>query len=143
MQSVIWAAGMVAVALVASSTMALTQAQGPSGSANCFGTQGYCVVDAVGLGHGGAAPSPEAHSPAAPAGQELTAIVVEHYEGVLGEYGTHVGVRAARKHLDWYLEASGISIAKETRVRLLNSQQPSEVIGLVEAIFNGDLREAA
>ncbi|HZY48849.1 MAG TPA: tRNA dihydrouridine synthase DusB [Devosia sp.] len=79
----------------------------------------------------------------APTGAALTAIVVEHYEGVLDEYGVEVGVRAARKHLDWYLEASGIAVAKETRTRLLNSQQPDEVIGLVEAIFGGDLRVAA
>ena len=43
---------------------------------------------------------------AAPTGDELAEIVVEHYEGVLTEYGIAVGVRAARKHLDWYLEAA-------------------------------------
>jgi tRNA-dihydrouridine synthase B len=82
-------------------------------------------------------------APASPSGAALTAIVVEHYEGVLDEYGIEVGVRAARKHLDWYLEASGIAVSKDTRARLLNTQQPAEAIGLVEAIFGGDLRDAA
>jgi tRNA-dihydrouridine synthase B len=81
--------------------------------------------------------------PQSPTGAALTAIVVEHYEGVLSEYGVHVGVRAARKHLDWYLEASGLPVAKETRRRLVESQQPAEVIGLVEAIFGGHMLEAA
>ena len=80
--------------------------------------------------------------PEAPAGGDLAAIVVEHYEGVLGEYGTEVGVRAARKHLDWYLEASGLSVSKETRGRLLGSLVPAEVIELVGEIF-GDRMQAA
>ena len=81
--------------------------------------------------------------PTAPVGAELTAIVVEHYEGVLSEYGIEVGVRAARKHLDWYLEASGLTVARETRRRLVESQSPTEAIRLIEAIFGGELREAA
>lgn len=80
---------------------------------------------------------------ATPEGAELTAIVVEHYEGVLSEYGMQVGVRAARKHLDWYLEAANLPISKLTRKRMLESQTPSEVIGLIESIFSGDLQEAA
>lgn len=81
--------------------------------------------------------------PQSPTGAALAAIVVEHYEGVLSEYGVQVGVRAARKHLDWYLEASGLPVARETRRRLVESQQPAEVIGLVEAIFGGHMLEAA
>jgi tRNA-dihydrouridine synthase B len=81
--------------------------------------------------------------PAAPVGAELTAIVVEHYEGVLSEYGVEIGVRAARKHLDWYLEASGLPVASDVRRRLVESRSPGEAIGLIEAIFGGDLREAA
>ena len=79
----------------------------------------------------------------APTGSELTAIVVEHYEGILTEYGVNVGVRAARKHLDWYLEASRITVAKETRRRLMEAQEPQEAIGLIQAIFADEFREAA
>ena len=62
---------------------------------------------------------------------------------ILSEYGVEVGVRAARKHLDWYLEAASLPISRSLRKLLLESQNPSEVIGLVEAIFAGEMREAA
>lgn len=78
----------------------------------------------------------------APTGDDLVAVVVEHYEGVLDEYGVDVGVRAARKHLDWYLEASGIAVPAETRKRLVQSTEPPEVISLIGDIF-GSMREAA
>lgn len=78
----------------------------------------------------------------APTGDDLVAVVVEHYEGVLDEYGVDVGVRAARKHLDWYLEASGIAVTAETRKRLVQSTEPPEVISLIGDIFGG-MREAA
>ena len=81
--------------------------------------------------------------PDAPKASDLTAIVVEHYEGVLSEYGAEVGVRAARKHLDWYLEASGLPVSKATRKMMLESQSPAEVIGLIDSIFSGELAEAA
>jgi tRNA-dihydrouridine synthase B len=82
-------------------------------------------------------------APATPVGAELIPIVVEHYEGVLSEYGVDVGVRAARKHLDWYLEASGLLVSKVVRKIMLESQTPAEVIGLIDSIFSGDLAEAA
>jgi nifR3 family TIM-barrel protein len=82
-------------------------------------------------------------APQSPAGAELTAIVVEHYEGVLSEYGTEVGVRAARKHLDWYLEAAALPVSKVVRKIMLESHNPSDVIGMIESIFSGDLAEAA
>ena len=69
--------------------------------------------------------------------------MVEHYEGVLSEYGTEIGVRAARKHLDWYLEAAAVALPKDTRKRLLECTAPAEVIGLVRAIFSNELRQAA
>jgi tRNA-dihydrouridine synthase B len=102
------------------------------------GAQGQpWLVGQVAAGLAGADPQP------APEGDALTAIVVEHYEGVLSEYGTEVGVRAARKHLDWYLEAAALALPMETRNRLLESTVPAEVIGLVRAIFANELRQAA
>jgi tRNA-dihydrouridine synthase B len=79
----------------------------------------------------------------APIGAELTAIAVEHYEGVLDEYGVEVGVRAARKHLEWYLEASGLPVAKDARRQLVESSDPRTAIRLIEDIFGGTLLEAA
>jgi tRNA-dihydrouridine synthase B len=102
------------------------------------GAQGQpWVVGQIAAGLAGVSESPT------PTGAELTAIVVEHYEGVLSEYGAQVGVRAARKHLDWYLEASGLPVSKATRKMMLESQSPAEVIGLIDSIFSGELAEAA
>jgi tRNA-dihydrouridine synthase B len=81
--------------------------------------------------------------PAAPVESELADTVIEHYEGVLSEYGVDVGVRAARKHLDWYLEASGVVVSKETRRRLVESQIPAEVIAGIRSIFADPMLEAA
>lgn len=95
------------------------------------------VVGQVAAGLAGEAP------PHSPAGMDLTAVVVEHYEGVLAEYGVEVGVRAARKHLDWYLQASRMTVSKPARKLMLESQEPAEVIGLIDLIFSGELAEAA
>jgi len=80
--------------------------------------------------------------PAGPANDELTALISEHYEGILVEYGTRVGVRAARKHLDWYLEASGAPIDRETRKLLLNNEDPADVLRMITGVFDG-WRDAA
>ncbi len=102
------------------------------------GAQGQpWVVGQIASGLAGAA------APSAPAGSDLIAVVMEHYEGVLVEYGAEVGIRAARKHLDWYLEAAGIDIDKSVRKLMLESQNPEEVIGMIETVFSGDMREAA
>ena len=84
-----------------------------------------------------------APGPDTPRGPDLAAIVAEHYEGVLSEYGVAVGVRAARKHLNWYLEASDLVFDPALRLRMIESQTPSEVIGAIENLFGADLREAA
>jgi tRNA-dihydrouridine synthase B len=79
----------------------------------------------------------------APERDDLVALILEHYDAMLSDYGTQVGVRVARKHLDWYLEALGIVLEKGTRKLLLGSETPSEVAGMIPAIYGGDWRQAA
>jgi len=62
---------------------------------------------------------------------------------MMGEYGEHVGVRAARKHLDWYLEALRIVLDKETRRTLLNAESPAAVLGMIPEVYSGTWRQAA
>ncbi|QMV02183.1 tRNA dihydrouridine synthase DusB [Devosia sp. D6-9] len=81
--------------------------------------------------------------PEAPAGDELIELIALHYEDMMSEYGTHVGVRAARKHLDWYLEALGIVLDKPTRHGLLNAESPEAVLAMIPEIYSGNWREAA
>ena len=81
--------------------------------------------------------------PAAPVGETLADLVTEHYDGVLEEYGIQVGVRAARKHLDWYLDAAGLVPGKDVRWSLLNSAEPQDVRRMIRELFAVPLRAAA
>ncbi|MFD1252153.1 tRNA dihydrouridine synthase DusB [Devosia equisanguinis] len=79
----------------------------------------------------------------APAGAELVSLIQNHYEDMLIEYGTEVGLRAARKHLDWYAEAAGLALDKPTRKSLLDNDQPADVLKLIAILFSDDWRAAA
>jgi nifR3 family TIM-barrel protein len=81
--------------------------------------------------------------PEAPRGAELVALITEQYEDMLIDYGMAVGLRAARKHLDWYAEAAGLNLDKPTRTALLNSENPREVIQIIKTVFSGDWKAAA
>lgn len=82
-------------------------------------------------------------SRAAPAGSELVALVQQHYEEMLIDYGTEVGLRAARKHLDWYAEAVGLGLDKATRKALLDNDDTRSVLDLIGTLFSGEWRAAA
>ena len=82
-------------------------------------------------------------APVAPMGDALAALVSEHYEDILVEYGTAVGLRAARKHLDWYLQAGGIALEKSRRNTLLNAETPADVLGMIGDIFSTQHKVAA
>ncbi len=79
----------------------------------------------------------------APAGDDLVALILEHYDMMLTDYGTTLGVRVARKHLDWYLEALGIVLEKDTRRALLNAEDPTDVVAMIPTIYGGEWRQAA
>lgn len=49
----------------------------------------------------------------APSIQAQQALAIEHYEGMLGLYGREVGVRHARKHLGWYLDAAAETTGRQ------------------------------
>jgi tRNA-dihydrouridine synthase B len=38
---------------------------------------------------------------------EQRAVAVAHVDAMLSHYGTHLGLKNARKHVGWYLETSG------------------------------------
>ena len=82
-------------------------------------------------------------SPTAPQGEALVDLITEHYDATLEDYGIEVGVRAVRKHLDWYLEAAGIAPAKEARWALLNSTDPRDAQRMIRELFLQPYREAA
>ena len=79
----------------------------------------------------------------APDGDVLIALIKAHYEEILIEYGTEVGSRAARKHLDWYAGAANLNLDKPTRTVLLNNDDPSQVLELIGRVFSREWSAAA
>ncbi|MGV8830678.1 MAG: tRNA dihydrouridine synthase DusB [Devosia sp.] len=80
--------------------------------------------------------------PVQPQGAALVALISEQYEDMLAEYGIGVGLRAARKHLGWYLDVAGISLDKPSRTAFLNNESPAAVLGMIGDIFSGDRKAA-
>jgi tRNA-dihydrouridine synthase B len=70
-------------------------------------------------------------------------MISEHYESMLMEYGSTIGIRAARKHLGWYLEAAGLGGDRFLRRLLLENDDPAQVIAALPGVFGDALKEAA
>ncbi|HEY0919051.1 tRNA dihydrouridine synthase DusB [Devosia sp.] len=81
--------------------------------------------------------------PAVPNYGALADLVLEHYDAMLACYGEALGVRVARKHLGWYLEAAGMAPGAESRRALLASDSASEVKRLLSALPFEEWRQAA
>jgi tRNA-dihydrouridine synthase B len=81
-----------------------------------------------------------------PTPDEMTAIAIEHYEGLLALYGERVGIRHARKHLAAYADvalAAGFSISPAVRSALVTSEDPKTVVALLRSVYARQDREAA
>ncbi|MEX2520629.1 MAG: tRNA dihydrouridine synthase DusB [Paracoccaceae bacterium] len=61
-----------------------------------------------------------------PTGAALAALIIEHYEAMLGFYGPEMGMRVARKHLGWYL--ARLANGAPLRTRLMRMERPKAVI---------------
>ncbi|MEP1443191.1 MAG: tRNA dihydrouridine synthase DusB [Hyphomicrobiales bacterium] len=78
----------------------------------------------------------------APSGDALASLINEHYEALLAHYGEHIGMRAARKHLSWYLDANTIRKANTPaaeRLALLTSTDIGEVLMTIKIVFSRDV----
>jgi nifR3 family TIM-barrel protein len=82
-----------------------------------------------------------------PSSEERRGAVLTHYRTLLSLFGMEQGLRHARKHLAGYAEwaaRDGSPAAAGLRLRLVTSENPSEVERLLTAIFDDEpLREAA
>ena len=65
-------------------------------------------------------------APVVPEGAALVDLVAGHYEGMLDFYGRELGVRIARKHLGWYIDAAGGEPA--LRARLMREGDAAAVL---------------
>ncbi len=66
----------------------------------------------------------------APSPLETAEIAERHYRAIIEHYGTPVGIRAARKHLGWYLEQMG-GTARPMRAAAMRATDPEIVVGLI------------
>jgi tRNA-dihydrouridine synthase B len=79
-------------------------------------------------------------APSIPQGAALGDLVIAHYEDMLGFYGIELGHRVARKHLDWYLDAAGLTT---NRRAILTEADPARVISALRAVFDDATQVAA
>ena len=82
-----------------------------------------------------------APAPKVPQGAELTDIVKEHYQDMIRFYGEDLGLRCARKHLGWYMDAAGTAPAMRREV--LTARSPAEVMSLLKPALEDALEVAA
>ncbi|MGY6549279.1 MAG: tRNA dihydrouridine synthase DusB [Roseinatronobacter sp.] len=68
-------------------------------------------------------------APDQPEGPALVDLVAAHYEAILGFYGRDLGLKTARKHLGWYIDAAGGSAG--LRQSVLTARDPAEVLRLL------------
>lgn len=65
---------------------------------------------------------------------EKLAVVEEHYDAILDHYGLSVGLRAARKHLGWYLDDIACSDGA-LRKQIMTGVEPGDVLKGVRFAF--------
>jgi tRNA-dihydrouridine synthase B len=75
---------------------------------------------------------------------EQARIAHEHVEAMLSHYGTHLGLRNARKHIGWYLETSGraANVVKTWRHALCTDDDAPRVLQTLGRFYD-EAREAA
>ena len=74
--------------------------------------------------------------PVAPKGRQLAEIIARHYETILMFYGLELGMRNARKHLDWY--SAGLRQVEDyqlLRRQMMTSKEPEEVFAAIRNLF--------
>lgn len=82
-----------------------------------------------------------AAAPRIPRGAALSDMVAEHYEHMLAFHGRDTGLRAARKHLGWYMDAAGTPAGP--RRQILTARDPVAVLRLLPGALAEGERQAA
>lgn len=75
---------------------------------------------------------------------DLVSYIKAHYCAMLEHYGEALGVRHARKHLDWYLQKHAQNrFSNDERIKLLTTQRPEEVLAHLNEIFSRKAMKSA
>lgn len=81
-------------------------------------------------------------APVIPTGAAFGDLVGEHYTAILSFYGRDLGLRVARKHLGWYMDAA--LTPADLRQAILTAQSPEAVLALLpNALAHAPERAAA
>ena len=80
-------------------------------------------------------------APVVPRGAALVEMVADHYQAMLGFYGRDLGLRVARKHLGWYMDAAGTGPG--LRRAVLTERAPDRVLRLLPEALGPGERAAA
>jgi len=77
------------------------------------------------------------HDPGPPPRARQGAVALEHVASMLEHHGAQLGLRNARKHIGWYLQASGRppETVKAWRRRLCTSDDAAEVLGGIRDFY--------
>lgn len=95
------------------------------------------MVGQIGAKLAGKAPAPS------PKGNELMALIEEHYAAMLAEYGVDIGLRVSRKHLGWYLDENIAAVDKDMRRQLMKSETPEDAIAIMRSLVLNAQQAAA
>lgn len=71
---------------------------------------------------------------AEPTLEEQRDILQEHYDSILGHYGTARGVRIARKHVGWY--SKGLRDGGAFRDQMMRADEPATVKSLIDTFYD-------
>ncbi|GAB4296118.1 MAG: tRNA dihydrouridine synthase DusB [Roseovarius sp.] len=80
-------------------------------------------------------------APKVPRGAALVALVAGHYQDMLSLYGRACGLRAARKHLGWYMDHAGTGAT--LRRAVLTAGSPEAVLRLLPEALGAPLAAGA
>jgi len=64
---------------------------------------------------------------------EQLSILLEHYAGILSHYGSHAGIRIARKHIGWY--SKGLPGSAEFRADIMSGTNEKNVISMIKKFY--------
>lgn len=71
---------------------------------------------------------------------DLKGYVISHYLAMIEHYGERVGVRHARKHLNWYIDrhlSNGAALSAQ-RSMLMKSKEADQVVSILGEMFDPD-----
>ncbi len=84
-------------------------------------------------------------APYIPTGAVLADLIERHHQAMLAFYGAELGLKAARKHLGWYMDglALSVSVPKPQRRAVLTATEPAQIYQIIRQLCSSDPIEAA